>query len=418
MVRRIVSDYYETTRDFSPNARLFLFATLLSWVGLSVNQVVFNLYLVAAGYGEEFVGGVTSMMGAGMAAMALPAGFLADRFGRRACLLWGAATIALMLGVRALSLSPQALFGSTLLLGAGQALVTIATSPFMSENSSEAERTHLFSMHFVVVLLGGLVGNLLGGELPGLLERQAAEWADSPLLSFRMTLLAGAGASLLALLPLRGVAEAPRVREAPHERVRARDHSGLLSRLAFNYLLVGMGAGLVMPFFNLYFAHRFGASTSQIGLYFSVAQIITLVATLIGPLIAGRVGKLNAVTVLQLLSLPFLITLGFEDTLGIAVLAFWMRSALMQMSSPLLNSLAMDFVPPALRARAVGLDNMSWYVGWSVSSALAGWVIQNFGYEYPYYLTAVFYGLATVTFYFNFRALARKTLLGPASAAA
>jgi MFS family permease len=169
-----------------------------------------------------------------------------------------------------------------------------------------------------------------------------------------------------------------------------------------------------MPFFNLYFAQRFGASPSQIGLYFSVAQVLTLVATLIGPLIAGRVGKLNALTVLQLLSLPFLVTLGFEKHLELAVLAFWIRSALMQMSSPLLNSLAMDFVPPALRARAVGLDNLGWYIGWAVSSALAGWVIQNFGYEYPYYLTAVFYGLATVTFYFNFRSLAASKRRAPA----
>ena len=170
-----------------------------------------------------------------------------------------------------------------------------------------------------------------------------------------------------------------------------------------NYLIVGMGAGLIMPFFNLYFANRFGADASQIGRYFSVAQVITLVATLLGPLIAARAGKLVTVTWLQLASLPFLVTLGFEKTLWVAVLAFWGRSALMQMSSPLLNAFAMERVPAALRARAVGLDNAAWYVGWSVSSATAGWVIANFGYEYPYYLTAFFYALSTITFYFNFR---------------
>lgn len=417
MVRRIVTDYYETTREFTPNARLFLFATLLSWVGLSVTQVVFNLYLVAAGYGEEFVGGVTSVAGLGMASLALPAGFLADRFGRRACLLFGVTTVALALGVRALSLSAGALFVSSFVLGGGQALTMIASSPFMTENSSETERTHLFSMHFVVILLGGLVGNLMGGELPGLLEAHLPAWAPSPMMAYRWTLLAGALVSLLAIGPLRGVAEAPRVPEHPHSRVRARDHSRLLSRLALNFLIVGMGAGLIMPFFNLYFSKRFDASASQIGIYFSVAQVITLVATLVGPLIARRLGKLNAITLLQLLSLPFLITLGFENTLGIAVIAFWARSALMQMSSPLLNSFAMDLIPPALRARAVGLDNMSWYVGWSVSSALAGWVIQRIGYEYPYYLTAGLYALGTISFYLNFRPRVAKEP-GPTTEAA
>src|SRR5262245_60502346 len=135
MVKSLVAEVTTTAREFTPNARLFLVATLLSWVGLSVNQVVLNLYLVQGGSGADRVGPGTSVSGVGMAATALPAGFLADRFGRKACLRTGAATIALALGGRALSLSPGALFVSTLCVGAGQALITIAASPFMSENS-------------------------------------------------------------------------------------------------------------------------------------------------------------------------------------------------------------------------------------------------------------------------------------------
>ncbi len=403
MVRRIVLDYYSTTREFSQNARLFLVATLLSWVGLSVNQVVLNLYLTAAGFREDTAGAVAALSGVGMAAMALPAGYLADRLGRRACLLLGVATVGVALAARALWLAPAALFGASLLAGSGQALVTIASSPFMTENSNPAERTHLFSMQFVVVLLGGSVGNTMGGELPGQFARHFGGLASTPVGAFRLTLIAGAAASLLAIVPLLSVSESAHTVHAAADRVRARDHRGLLARLVLNYLLLGIGAGLVMPFFNLYFAQRFGADASQIGRYFSVAQVITLVATLLGPLVAQRFGKLNAIAWLQLASLPFLVTLGYENTLWIAVLAFWGRSALMQMASPLLNSYAMDRVPAGLRARAVGIDNAAWYVGWSASSAAAGWVIANFGYEYPYYLTAFFYGLATVTFYLNFR---------------
>lgn len=406
MVRRIVTDYYSTTQRFSANARRLLAATMLAWVGLSVSAVVFNLYLVAGGYAEDFVGVVTSMQGIGMALTALPAGWAADRFGRPALLRAGTATIALALLLRGLSLDPRALFAATFLLGSGQAMITIAASPFMSENSLEYERTHLFSMHFVVVLLGSIVGNLMGGELPGILERHAAMLAASPLLAFRWTLAAGAAVTALALFPLASVHEA-RVKPAdapPPARVR--DHAGLLWRLALNFALLGLGAGLIMPFFNLYFVRRYGASASQIGIYFSVAQVITLVATLAGPLVARRLGKLRAITVLQLASLPFLVTLGFETTLAISVLAFWGRSAFMQMSSPLFNSYAMDAVPPALRARAHGLNNMVWYLGWAASSALAGLVIARLGWAYPYYLTAVLYGAATLTLWYNFRSVA------------
>jgi predicted MFS family arabinose efflux permease len=75
----------------------------------------------------------------------------------------------------------------------------------------------------------------------------------------------------------------------------------------------------------------------------------------------------------------------------------------MQMSSPLINSYAMDALPPTLRARAHGLNNMLWYLGWAASSLLAGQVIARLGWAYPYYLTAFFYGVATLTFWLNFR---------------
>ena len=200
------------------------------------------------------------MMGLGMAVTALPAGWLADRFGRRATLRAGSLVVAVGLLARALSLSSWALFGSTLLIGAGQALVTIAASPFMIENSNEPERTHLFSMHFVVILLGGLLGNLMGGELPGLFERGLPLLASSPLLSYRWALVVGALASALAVWPLSLVREAPLHEREVHPVARARDHAGLLGRLVLNFLLMGMGAGLIMPFFNLYFAQRYGAT--------------------------------------------------------------------------------------------------------------------------------------------------------------
>jgi MFS family permease len=409
MVRKIVADYVNTTKQFSTNARRFLGATLLAWVGLAVSQVVFNLYLVAGGYAEDFVGGVSSMQGIGMAVLALPAGWAADRFGRRAVLRSGVFTLALALGLRALSLVPAALFSATFLLGAGQAMITIAASPFMSENSEEYERTHLFSMHFVVVLLGSICGNLLGGELPGLLERHAPTLASSPLLGFRYTLIAGALVSMFALLPLASVHESHTRAAEQGPPVRARDHAGLLAKLALSFALLGLGAGLIMPFFNLYFSRRYGASASQIGVYFSVAQVITLLATLAGPLVARRLGKLRAITLLQSASLPFLVTLGFETNLQVSVLAFWGRSAFMQMSSPLVNSYAMDSLAPTLRARAHGLNNMVWYIGWSASSALAGLVIARLGWAYPYYLTAVCYGLATIAFWINFRKQAPDT---------
>ena len=106
---------------------------------------------------------------------------------------------------------------------------------------------------------------------------------------------------------------------------------------------------------------------------------------------------------MELLSLPFLVTLGAERRLATAVGAFWLRATLMQSGTPLINAFVMESLPRTLRARASSLNNTVWNGGWAVSATLSGLIIQRFGYAVPFYITAVLYATAALTFYFSFR---------------
>src|SRR6185369_624661 len=108
-------------------------------------------------------------------------------------------------------------------------------------------------------------------------------------------------------------------------------------------------------------------------------------------------------TASQLLSLPFLITLGAERRLETAVGSFWMRAMLMQASTPLLSAFVMETLPPALRARSASFTNLVWNVGWATSATLSGLLILNFGYAVPFYVTAALYAGAAAWFYLSFR---------------
>lgn len=403
MVRHFLRDTYYTTREFTKNARLFLVSTFLTWTGFWVNQVLFNLYLTEGGYNEEFAGRCASLTALGMALAAFPAGFLADRLGRRLSLLLGAAGLGLSLLVRALTLDPTTLVVSSFFAGACHSVIAITGSPFMTENSASHVRTHLFSAHFISTLAAGFVGNLGGGQLPGVLQHLAPALSDSLMLAYRWSLGIAAISTGLAMWPLFFVRETPPVESQDSTGAEWKSSAGSITKLAFNYILIGLGAGLIMPFFNLYFANRFECSSAQIGLFFAGSQIITAVAVIAGPRLARRFGLLRTVAGLQLASLPFLVTLGFENTLWIAVLAFWARASLMQTSSPLENAFAMEVVSPKLRARTAGINNTFWFLGWAISANASGWIMANVGYEYPYYMTAVFYGLASIVFYWSFR---------------
>ncbi len=394
-------DFVEAASRFSRPARLYLGSEFLMWTAHGIFAVLYNLYLVEAGAGERFVGQAIASSALGLVAAALPAGWLADRWGRRRTLMLGAALEGAGHLVRALTVAPAPVLGAGFITGVGQALFQIAAAPFLTEHSTPRERTHLFSAFFASALVAGVVGNALGGVLPALAT--AAVPALSAFETYRVALVAGAllaAAGALPLLALAGLAEPRHAHEADPP---APDEARRLRPIALNAALIGSGAGLVIPFMNLYFQNRFGCGSAQIGAFFSVAQVFTALASLAAPAIGQRFGRLRAAVASQLLSLPFLLTLGSERHLPVAVAAFWLRATLMQASTPLVQSFVMEVLPPGLRARSSSLNNMLWNLGWAASSSLAGTVIERFGYGTPFYLTAVLYLTAALLFYRAFR---------------
>ena len=403
-----VAGYLRVAAGFSRSALLYLLANFLVSVGMSFYGVLFNLYLTEGGLQEGIIGTILSLSGLALVVSAIPAGLLSDRLGRRRAMAIGVSTGALLAALRALTVNGPWLLALSFLGGIASTIYSLSTAPFMMENSREEERTHLFSASFAVMLLAGVMGNLAAGALPaaiGLIP------GVNSFVAYRASLLAGSAIFLAAWFPLSRISEGP---PAPAESSQTGLGSlarGLMSAKGFVWcnLWIGLGAGLVIPFFNLYFAKRFGASSGQIGLYFSVSQMFTLAAVMAGPALARRFGKVRTVVAMELLSLPFLISLGAEKALPLAVISFWMRASLMQMSSPISSAFMMEVVPGYSRATVNSIATMAWNISWTFSTAFSGWVMQNYGYAIPYYLTAFCYAVSAVSFYllFNKRELGR-----------
>ena len=402
-LQNALEDFRDAARQFSRPARFYLLSEFLVWSGQGIFSVLFNLYLVEAGFPERFVGRAVGMTALGLALAALPAGMLAERWSRRNCIILGAAFEGIGHALRAGSTHGPTILAMGMVIGVGQALFTISAAPFITEHSSPRERTHLFSTFFASALLAGVFGSAVGGALPHVVQ---AVWRGMPLFAaYRVTLFVGAALAVSSMLPLIAMGA---IDEQPlahgTEPVTPADRRRLLP-IALNALLIGLGAGLVIPFMNLYFKDRFHCSSAQIGGFFSIAQVFTATAALLGPALARRFGKLRTAVTSELLSLPFLVTLGAERRLGVAAASFWMRATLMQAATPLLQTFIMEAMPRALRARASSLMNLVWNIGWAVSAMLAGTVIERFGYAAPFYVTASLYLIAAITFWLAFRRL-------------
>ena len=394
-------EFREAAAAFSRPARFYLGAEFLMWTAHGIFSVLFNLYLVEAGASAAFVGRAVSSGGVGMVLAALPAGWLADRWGRRRTLMLGAVLEGTGHLLRAISTHEPVVLGAGLAAGLGQSLFQIAAAPFLTDHSTPRERTHLFSTFFASALVAGVVGNNLGGLLPSLVHAVAP--GASTFAAYRVGLLVGAVFAASAALPLLALAGLVEPKHEPDAAPPAAHETRRLRPIAMNAGLTGLGAGLVIPFMNLYFKNRFQCSSAQIGLWFSIAQLCTAFASLCAPAVARRFGKLRSAVGSELLSLPFLVTLGGERRLGVAVVAFWLRASFMQASTPLVQAFTMEVLPRELRARATSLNNMAWNVGWAVSATLAGAVIDHFGYAAPFYMTATLYLTAATTFFLAFR---------------
>jgi MFS family permease len=403
LIKRYYRDYHLVITAFSPNAKRYLQANFLIGLSYAVHGVIFNLYLSEGGYQEGFIGGMLSLSGLAFGLFAIPAGLLSDRTGRRRSMLWASFWGSFFLLLRALTMNRWLLVSASFLGGLSTTVYNISAAPFMMENSRPQERTYLFSMSFAVTLLAGVLGNLLGGKLPDLLNLVLR--TGDKLLLYRLTLAVGALISFISLWPLFKVEE-PAHKGSDLISDKAPVASGewwKIGKFSWCNLWIGLGAGLVIPFFNLYFAKRFGSSSAQIGFYFSVSQVFTALAVLAGPLLARRLGRVKTVVLMELLSLPFLVTLGaVENSLALAVLAFWMRASLMQMSSPIANAFTMEALPQRVRATANSLTSMSWNLAWALSTAFSGWMMQRYGYAVPYYLTAFCYAVSSVSYYLFF----------------
>lgn len=398
---RKLGAYFGRLAAFSPNARYYLAGTFLMGLGHGAVWVHMNLYYRALGLGEATIGRILSAGAFGNVLIALPAALWIDRIPAARVFGLSAAGYAIVLAGMLLTANPLLLTAASVLVGMLFTVHWVAAAPFFMRNAGEEDRIYLFGFANAIETLATAIAAIGGGAVIRILSVRLG--AELPAL--RVTLLAIAACSLLAvpfLARIRGGPPAAARTASLRDYFLARDW-GLLLRLLFPGFLVGLGAGLIIPFLNLYFRDRFGQDPRQIGGFFAVSQLLTMFGFLAGAPLARRIGSVRAIVLTELLSIPFFVILAFTQSLPLAVLAFWMRGALMNMNAPLSTNFTMEMVAPDQQAVTNSLRMLSWNISWMVSTQVGGWAIQARGYTPPMIATILLYAVSAVLFYAFFR---------------
>jgi len=400
---RPLRDYLAKLRKFQTNARLYLLYSFASGFAMGILRLLFNFYVLSIGYDRGLMGTLAGIPPLVIAALAIPAGMLSHRFGLRFTLISGATLMVFSIFGLSMSTALVGLVLFSVTRGLSRTLLSVSNAPFMTEHSESTERTHLFSVQFATRLAAMFFGGILGGALPSLVASILGV-GPQDLAAYRGALWVCAALYTLAILPLLRLprlATKTEPRANPRLREMFRNPKQLL-RLFIPQVIIGFGAGVLVPFLNVYFRDRYGLSDFTIGTLYSIQSVFMAVASLLGPVVAERLSRVRAVVVVQLLSIPFLVLLGYAPLVSFSAIGFFARASLMNMGNPLYTAFAMESVETDRRPTASALMQMSWQGTRSFGAFASGHIQEGPGFSALFPITIGCYLLASGLIYVFF----------------
>ncbi|HET9940768.1 MAG TPA: MFS transporter [Candidatus Eisenbacteria bacterium] len=411
----LLREYAAQVRGASRNPRLYLAGMFLFGVGQSIFGLLFNLYLRDLGFTDATIGQILSKVALGAAVAALPAAFLFRSMPARTLLVGGAALASLGYVFQASFVQPELLLLVAFLTGMVLTIFRLSIAPVVMKESASERRPFLFSASFGVFFLSAILGSAVGGALPHLVHVVAPASSQA----LRLSLFAAAAVTLASTFPFLAMRSGEESQGAgskggPGALEQIQDlleiDWGLHLKLILPSAMIGLGAGLIIPFLNLYFKDRFGLAEGEIGILFSVMQGFMVAGNLFGPAVSRRLGLVLGVVATQLLSVPFMIVLAVSHLFPLVALCFFLRGGLMNMNQPLVSHFAMEVVPERDHAITNSLLSLSWYLAWTVSADIGGTLIERKGYEEPLLLAAALYVGASVLYWIFFKDVAEARL--------
>ena len=182
---------------------------------------------------------------------------------------------------------------------------------------------------------------------------------------------------------------------------------GLMAQVLIPSFIIGIGAGLTIPFVNLFFLQVFGVAYDEFAMVGSVSTLMVTMASMYGPRLRKRYGYKAAITMPQTLAVLALVALGCTEqfsgywfALPLAITFYLLRQPLMNMSNPIIASFAMEFVGEKNREVTSASQQALWAGSWFFSTQIFR-ALRSMGYSYTviFICTAIIYGIGIIWYH-------------------
>lgn len=397
----------ERFKGFSRNARLLLLRSPFSGLSLSLIRLLFNLYLLAAGFDLRFVATFASINWICHGLAVIPSGILSDLFGRRRVFLVAYSGNLIATTAIIFVTDPTSLLILAAVIGILEGGHAIVGPPFMLEHSRPDERVQLFSLNGGIQVGAASLGNLAAGLLPILFASligigPETAWARRAALLCAVPLMVG------SMIPIYLIQEQWK-RIDIRRWAKGIESYGPIGVLALTQGLDGLAMGFTVPFFNIFFNQTLHATTTQIGLIFALASILTAIATLFVPIAVRHLGRVRTVTLAQLLGVAPLILLGTQQNIIWAGACYVLTIILIggafpnrAISDPIFSLFAMEVVKDRERGTTNGIMHAFTEFPMGIGAWLATPLMAAGDWRTAYTISGVIFALSYLVYYFYF----------------
>ena len=171
-------------------------------------------------------------------------------------------------------------------------------------------------------------------------------------------------------------------------------------------MIIATGAGLTIPFVNLFFNSVFKVDSDTFSLIGAGTAMIVFLSTLFIPFIRRKFGFGVAILIPQSLAVFFLVILAttqlaqaYSWAFYVAIAAFMIRQPLMNMAGPMTSELGMKYVGPRNQELISAISSSIWSASWFISAKIFQ-VLRQMDMEYYqiFLITAAMYAVG-VSFY-------------------
>jgi MFS family permease len=396
-ITKVLSSYAGIPKEI----KYLIYASIMPSVayGLIFTDISYFLTIVQ-GLPADFAGIVISSMGISTFIASIFLGIAADVYGRKKLLVMGNVLASVILVVLALTTNPILLIATAILEGISEAAVLASSSALLADKVQNEKRTSVFSLYGFVQSIAFGLGSF---AIPAVVVFEFIGFSnkESHILLYLLIGILGAVSTLIMLK----VSESKKLKKAKSgiTNLLPSKSKDVLLKYTLTGAILAFGAGMVVPLMTLWFSLQYGISDIISAPILAVSSILIGLATLVAPYLAKRYGLIKAIVITQASSTIFMFAIPFSPNYGLAGVLYSIRALLMNMASPLSQSMIMGLVAEDERGAASGISGALWRLPNALSTFIGAWLMGVGLLAEPFLIAGIFYAISIVLFLHYFK---------------